>query len=99
MGTGAQKTNKEGLLPEGEELMRKMPISTGYTLHVRCRNAHHSDDADTIRRGTAQSHNQGLVGKMFREGDPAGDNALSARETLGPSWQDAVNNNRWTCLG
>jgi Protein of unknown function (DUF3987) len=44
------------------------------------------------------SHGQGLLVKMFRDGDPAGANALSARETLGPDWQDAVNKNKWTCL-
>lgn len=45
------------------------------------------------------SHNQGLVVKMFRDGDPAGANALPARETLGPDWQDAVSKNKWTCWG
>jgi hypothetical protein len=44
------------------------------------------------------SHNQGLVVKMFRDGDPAGANALEARQVLGPAWQDAVNKNTWTCL-
>jgi hypothetical protein len=44
------------------------------------------------------SHGQGLLVKMFRDGDPAGANALSARETLGPGWQDAVNKNKWTCF-
>jgi hypothetical protein len=44
------------------------------------------------------SHNQGLVVKMFREGNPAGGNALDARKVLGPGWQDAINKNKWTCL-
>jgi hypothetical protein len=44
------------------------------------------------------SHNQGLVVKMFREGDAAGANALSAREILGPEWQSAVNKNAWNCF-
>jgi len=44
------------------------------------------------------SHNQGLVVKMFREGDPAGANALEARQVLGTGWQDAVNKNKWTCF-
>ena len=44
------------------------------------------------------SHNQGLIVKMFRDGDPAGANALEARQSLGPGWQDAVNKKRWTCL-
>lgn len=44
------------------------------------------------------SHNQGLIVKMFKSGDPAGTNALDARQILGPAWQDAVNKNTWTCL-
>jgi hypothetical protein len=35
----------------------------------------------------AGSHDQGLIVKMFREGDPAGTNAVSAKETLGPDWK------------
>lgn len=38
----------------------------------------------------AGTHDQGLVVKMFKEGDPAGANALSARGQLGPKWQEAV---------
>lgn len=44
------------------------------------------------------SHGQGLLVKMFRDGDPAGANALDARQTLGPDWQEAVNKNKWTCF-
>jgi len=35
---------------------------------------------------------------MFRGDDPAGANALDARQVLGPDWQEAVNKNKWTCL-
>jgi hypothetical protein len=45
------------------------------------------------------SHQQGLIVKMFKDGDSAGANAVSARETLGPEWQDAVRKNKWTCWG
>jgi len=38
----------------------------------------------------AGTHDQGLVIKMFREGDPAGANALGAREQLGPKWAEVV---------
>jgi hypothetical protein len=38
----------------------------------------------------AGTHDQGLIVKMFKDGDPAGQNALSAREQLGPKWQEAV---------
>ena len=38
----------------------------------------------------AGTHDQGLVVKMFKDGDPAGANALSAREQLGPKWGEAV---------
>lgn len=44
------------------------------------------------------SHDQGLVVKMFKEGDPAAAKALSARHTLGPKWQEAVNSKTRTCL-
>lgn len=46
----------------------------------------------------AGSHNQSFVVKMFRDGDPAGGNAVSARDTLGPKWQDAVAQDSHTCL-
>jgi hypothetical protein len=45
----------------------------------------------------ANAHNQDLIVKMFKQGDPAGANALDARQQLGPGWQDAVNKNTWTC--
>jgi hypothetical protein len=46
----------------------------------------------------AGSHDQGLVVKMFKEGDPAGANAVSARNSLGPKWKEAVESNAMTCL-
>lgn len=33
---------------------------------------------------------QGITIKMFKEGDPAGSNAVSARGTLGPDWQEII---------
>ncbi|MGL3210746.1 hypothetical protein [Bradyrhizobium sp. BR 1433] len=42
--------------------------------------------------------NQGLVIKMFKDGDPASANALPARETLGPDWQGQVKKNTINCL-
>ena len=44
------------------------------------------------------THNQGFIVKMFKDGDPAGSNAVAARESLGPKWQDAVAQNSVTCL-
>ena len=35
-------------------------------------------------------HNQALVVRMFKDGDPRGANAISARGTLGRDWQEAV---------
>ena len=35
-------------------------------------------------------HNQALVVKMFKDGDPRGATAISARGTLGRDWQEAV---------
>ena len=47
----------------------------------------------------AGSRDQGLIVKMFKDGDPAGNNALSAREQLGPKWQEAVKDGApTTCL-
>ncbi len=46
---------------------------------------------------TANAHGQDLIVKMLKAGDPAGANALDARQQLGPAWQDAVNKNTWTC--
>lgn len=44
------------------------------------------------------AHDQGLFVKMFRDGDPAGANALSARDTLGPEWQEIVKKPALTCM-
>lgn len=45
------------------------------------------------------SRNQGLVVKMFKNGDPAGAKALPARAQLGPEWQKIVNEGASnTCL-
>lgn len=45
------------------------------------------------------THDQELVVKMFEADDPAGADAVSARETLGPDWQDAVASKTTTCFG
>lgn len=47
----------------------------------------------------AGTHDQDLVVKMFRADDPSAENAVSARDTLGPKWQEAVSSNTLTCLG
>lgn len=44
------------------------------------------------------AHGQGLLVRMFRDGDPAGANALSAREQLGPNWPAIVKNQQLTCF-
>jgi hypothetical protein len=44
------------------------------------------------------SHDQGLAVAMFRDGDPGAEQALSARDALGPEWQDKVKNGVRTCL-
>jgi hypothetical protein len=38
----------------------------------------------------AGSHDQGLTIKMFKVGDPNGNNAVNARQTLGPEWRKMV---------
>jgi hypothetical protein len=44
------------------------------------------------------AHRQGLAVKMFREDDPAGKNALSARGELGPKWAEYVKSETITCF-
>jgi hypothetical protein len=44
------------------------------------------------------SHDQTLVVKMFKDTDPLGANAVSARATLGEKWQQEVASNDVTCL-
>lgn len=36
------------------------------------------------------SHDQAFAIRMFREGEPGAQQAISARQTLGPKWQEAV---------
>lgn len=38
----------------------------------------------------AGTHDQGLVVKMFRVSDPNAANAVDARATLGPDWQESI---------
>ncbi|MBO3760353.1 hypothetical protein [Ciceribacter sp. L1K22] len=40
----------------------------------------------------AGGHHQSLRVRMFREGEPGANNALSARAALGPEWERAVKN-------
>lgn len=44
------------------------------------------------------SHDQGLAVVMFREGDAGAQQAVSAREMLGPDWSEKVKNGIRTCL-
>lgn len=43
------------------------------------------------------SHDQAFAIKMFRNGDPGADRAVSAREMLGPKWPEIVKNGVHTC--
>lgn len=46
----------------------------------------------------AGSHDESIVVKMFHEGDPASENAVSARAYLGPNWQMVISaSNPNTC--
>jgi hypothetical protein len=44
------------------------------------------------------THDQALSVRMFRKGEPGSENAIDAREILGPDWQDKVKNGVNTCL-
>jgi hypothetical protein len=46
----------------------------------------------------AGKHKQGLIVKMFKDGDPAGANALSARTELGPRWKELAASESITCF-
>lgn len=46
----------------------------------------------------AGTHDQGLAVRTFKDGDPAGANAISARATLGKDWKQAVEAGAPTCL-
>lgn len=46
----------------------------------------------------AGHHRQKFVVKMFKDGDPAGSNAISARQELGPDWAEAVKSPPHTCM-
>jgi hypothetical protein len=49
----------------------------------------------TVVSGT---HDQGLTVVMFREGEPGAQQGVSAREALGPEWQQKVKDGIRTCL-
>jgi hypothetical protein len=44
------------------------------------------------------SHDRQLGVVMFRNGDPGAENAIDARQTLGPEWADLVKSGVHTCL-
>lgn len=44
------------------------------------------------------SHDRSLSVVMFKPGDPGFDNAIDARESLGPNWQQLVKSGVHTCL-
>ncbi|MFB2566778.1 hypothetical protein [Rhizobium sp. IMFF44] len=45
----------------------------------------------------AGRHNQKLAVHMFKNGEPGGQNALSAKETLGTKWAEIVRDGVMTC--
>lgn len=45
-----------------------------------------------------ETHDQELTVKMFKDGDPEGAEAVSARATLGPKWQEIVASPSSSCL-
>ncbi len=47
--------------------------------------------------GIGQISNQALSVTMYRNGDPEAAKALSARDVLGPKWQDALKEQTFNC--
>ena len=45
-----------------------------------------------------RNNQQGLVVKMFHEGEPGAENALDARAILGPNWAQAITEEAKTCF-
>lgn len=44
-------------------------------------------------------HNQDIAVRMFKNGQPGSQNAISARDTLGPKWEVIVRDGVNTCAG
>lgn len=44
------------------------------------------------------THDQGLMVKMFRSGEPGSENAIDARSILGPDWREKAKSGVNTCL-
>lgn len=61
-------------------------VGTGGTVRMSGNMATYTPNAPIVMG----SHDQGLVVKMFKAGDPNGANAVSARATLGSNWQETV---------
>lgn len=58
-----------------------------------------ASDIVGIHYGVIQrSHDQGLIVKMFKNEDPQGANAISAREVLGAKWAEIIKSPTLTCL-
>jgi hypothetical protein len=45
------------------------------------------------------SHDQNLAVQMFKDGEPGASQAISARDVLGPEWQEKVKSGIRTCTG
>lgn len=75
--------------------------SSGYATATGFGTTAYGSSTTTVSGGypiIAGRHHQGLLVKMFKDGDPAGGNALSARAELGPKWREAVQSEAMTCL-
>lgn len=44
------------------------------------------------------SHDQSLAVRMFKQGEPGSENAIPAKATLGPEWEEKVKYGALTCL-
>lgn len=47
----------------------------------------------------AGHHDQSFSIRMFKDGEPGSENALSARDTLGPDWEKQLKSPIMTCAG
>lgn len=91
---GAQGAQKVALQQAAAETIRR-----GYDRFVVIDDKMNEYKQYTNIAGVAPvAHGNELVVKMFRAGDRGAANSISARETLGPKWQELVSKSVMNCM-
>lgn len=58
----------------------------------------HDSTLNVYGRSASTSHHQALTVVMFHNGQPGSENALDARQTLGPDWKRIASEDTITCF-